>query len=976
MVRVSQLAVSALGLVSSAAAQLVSTGMSVTLDNINYFISPYSAGNVTVSSAFLSGLPSANGFFPVTVVQEDTEASTLSSLFSTWTTKDDVFTDAFLGAVFLRVPKPDNVTTATFNASRPSVLAPLESRIVPSGPYFLEQATGKLYPVYRLYSDFAGSFTQSLLQKPDGTFQPLSAQVAGLVASTVGVPSRIYYNPSAEKPLAGVRVGVKDIYSLAGVRQSNGNRAWYNLYGENNATGTAVSRLIEAGAIIVGLQKPSQFANGETATADWVDLHSPFNPRGDGYQDPSSSSSGAGASIGSYDWLDLALGSDTGGSIRNPAEVQGVYGSRPSHGLVELDHVMSMSPVLDTAGVLTRDPYLWDRANQALYSTNYTSFSGKTVKYPSKLYTIDFPTTNDSAADALLAKFQSRLAAFLNTTATPLDLPADWASNPPADAPADVALETLLNLTYPMLITKQQIPLVRDPFYADYAAKHDGRIPFVDPVPLSRWNWSMAYPDSALDEAIYNKTMFMDWIADNYLTPISDPDQCSSSLIVYIGTDGSQTARNVYRSLPGAPSGYSQFLISNMASVPDFVIPIGEVEAYSTITQHKEKFPVAIDVLAAKGCDGLLVRPHNRINYALMEDMHMNTFNMVKAVVPSAWEHYLEDEDNEKTTILQQDPDEFRVVRSPHSPDYSIRIRPQNESLCAAGSAQYTGWLDIGPKHLFFWYFESQNNPASDPLTLWMTGGPGGSSMIGLFEEVGPCLVGNGYMSPKDTIFGYWEALCTTNPGVPEPIFNQTRCDIMATNMPRCMNVAETCARNPDPAICHAAESVCYDGVMKWYEDESGKGGRSRFDITAPCEVDGICYIEAAHIEQYLNSPSVWKALSPPKEMKEYNYMANSVSLAFDRSSDAGNLRWASSLSWKGQMEFTAKPLRPWSSVDIVTGERKVVGSMKEVNVRVDDQSDVESRFALVTVDGAGHVLPQNRPDVALDMMVWWISGA
>ncbi|OOF90661.1 hypothetical protein ASPCADRAFT_58797 [Aspergillus carbonarius ITEM 5010] len=608
MVRLAQLAVSALGLVGTATAQLVSTGMSVTLDNINYFISPYSAGNVTVSAAFLSGIPSANGFYPVTVVQENAEASTLSSLFSTWATKDDVFTDAFLGAVFLRGPKSDNFTTAFFNASRPSTLVPLESRVVPSGPYFLEQVTGKLYPVYRLYSDFAGSFTQSLLQKPDGTFQPLSAQVAGLVSSTVGVPSRIYYTPTAEKPLAGVRVGVKDIYSLAGVRQSNGNRAWYNLYAENNATGTAVSRLIDAGAVIVGLQKPSQFANGETATADWVDLHSPFNPRGDGYQDPSSSSSGAGASIGSYEWLDLALGSDTGGSIRNPAEVQGVYGSRPSHGLVELDHVMSMSPVLDTAGVLTRDPYLWDRANRALYSTNYTSFIGKTVKYPSKLYTIDFPTTNDSAADALLAKFQSRLAAFLNTTATSLDLPADWASNPPADAPADVALETLLNLTYPMLITKQQIPLVRDPFYADYAAKHDGRVPFVDPVPLSRWNWSMGYPDSALDEAIYNKTMFMDWIADNYLTPIADPDQCSSSLIVYVGTDGSQIARNVYRSLPGAPSGYSRFLISNMASVPDFVIPIGEVEAYSTITQHKEKFPVAIDVLAAKGCDGLLVR--------------------------------------------------------------------------------------------------------------------------------------------------------------------------------------------------------------------------------------------------------------------------------------------------------------------------------------------------------------------------------
>ena len=96
-------------------------------------------------------------------------------------------------------------------------------------------------------------------------------------------------------------------------------------------------------------------------------------------------------------------------------------------------------------------------------------------------------------------------------------------------------------------------------------------------------------------------------------------------------------------------------------------------------------------------------------------------------------------------------PNDFRVFQHKHS-DHSIRIRKQDESLCAAGSAQYTGWLDIGPKHLFFWYFESQNDPENDPLTLWLTGGPGGSSMIGLFEETGPCLVneyGNGtYHNP------------------------------------------------------------------------------------------------------------------------------------------------------------------------------------------------------------------------------------
>jgi len=72
------------------------------------------------------------------------------------------------------------------------------------------------------------------------------------------------------------------------------------------------------------------------------------------YQDPSSSSSGPGAGAGSYSWLDLTIGSDTGGSIRGPSEVQGLFGNRPSHGLVALDGVMPLAPELDTAGFLTR----------------------------------------------------------------------------------------------------------------------------------------------------------------------------------------------------------------------------------------------------------------------------------------------------------------------------------------------------------------------------------------------------------------------------------------------------------------------------------------------------------------------------------------------------------------------------------------------------------------------------------------------
>lgn len=231
--------------------------------------------------------------------------------------------------------------------------------------------------------------------------------------------------------------------------------------------------MIDAGAQIIGLQKPSQFANGETATADWVDYHSPFNPRADGYQDPSSSSSGAGASIASYAWLDLAVGSDTGGSIRGPSQVQGLFGNRPSHDLVSLDHVMPLSTHLDTAGFLTRDPYLWDVAQRVMYGDNYMSFVGglSTPRYPTVIYTVGFPeNASVSEADAVLIEFATKLASFIGGSLQALDLAEAWTvSN--VTAAAYASLSQLLNLTYPTLISKEQASLLRDPFYADYAGE-------------------------------------------------------------------------------------------------------------------------------------------------------------------------------------------------------------------------------------------------------------------------------------------------------------------------------------------------------------------------------------------------------------------------------------------------------------------------------------------------------------------------
>ena len=70
-------------------------------------------------------------------------------------------------------------------------------------------------------------------------------------------------------------------------------------------------------------------------------------------------------------------------------------------------------------------------------------------------------------------------------------------------------------------------------------------------------------------------------------------------------------------------------------------------------------------------------------------------------------------------------------------------VKEQNNSTCATyGEKQWTGTVDVtDERRLFFWFFESRNDPENDPVILWLNGGPGGSSMMGLFNEMGPCWI-------------------------------------------------------------------------------------------------------------------------------------------------------------------------------------------------------------------------------------------
>ncbi|KAF1955681.1 putative amidase [Byssothecium circinans] len=514
----------------------------------------------------VEALPPATSPAPVVVISLDTSPislDTFTSTISRFQTEDDVFNEEFTAGGYLVILQSSDTqppstlpsdVTEYLNARSTTIL--LSKGSLPEGPYF---AIGRyLHQAWRLYQSFHGAaFTDSI--------------------SCVPVPSRLYFKKTEKYPLAGLRITIKDNMHLTGVVTSLGNRAYAELYGKQQTTAGFVELLIQKGAIVIGKTKLSAFAGSEIPPNQCIDYFPPWNARGDGYQGPSGSSSGAASSIAGYPWVDASLCTDTSGSLRHPASSHGAWGHRVTWGALPMEGIVPAVPVYDNIGLLARTP---ERLQELLAVAG----ARRSITKPRRLiYPTDWYPVANEAQQKMNEMFLHALEEYFGVEHIKLSLIEECAIS----------------------VNGYYVYHTFGDFRQDYPAKF-GKQPYVSPAHKARWDRGSKITTEERDQSLDRISIFRQWF-NKEIWNVED----SGDFAIMIVPQGRPGAN--YRDVVGEPAGgpssnsYTPIFTTSMIGCPQLVVPIGQNPYESRVSGLVEYAPIMTSLIGPPGSDEALV---------------------------------------------------------------------------------------------------------------------------------------------------------------------------------------------------------------------------------------------------------------------------------------------------------------------------------------------------------------------------------
>ncbi|MEV0894738.1 amidase family protein [Promicromonospora sp. NPDC050262] len=218
--------------------------------------------------------------------------------------------------------------------------------------------------------------------------------------------------PTGSGVLDGESVAVKDLFAVAGERVGAGNPAWLAAAPVEEEHADAVARLLAAGAAVTGLARTEEFAYSLTGAN--AHYGTPPNPHAPGRISGGSTSGPATAVAAGQ--ASVALGTDTGGSVRVPAAYQGLWGIRPTHGAVPAGGLLPLAPSFDTVGWLARDAGTLARVGEVLLPADAAALPE------------DAPlVVSDALLDLAAPEVRDAVGRFVRTAGAE---PVDWAPEP------------------------------------------------------------------------------------------------------------------------------------------------------------------------------------------------------------------------------------------------------------------------------------------------------------------------------------------------------------------------------------------------------------------------------------------------------------------------------------------------------------------------------------------------------------------